>query len=609
MKFRSLPVAAAVAALAVPLVGLVPAYAATPADPVFSGLDSSNTTGHLTGTITSPGAPEIYVRFSNDLGVQYRHVTLGGDSDTFDLPTWGYAASTNIYAYACVSTAPTAECSAEINAGSFTPTDVVAPTITWSADTTLGPADQVTVDAVADTGGGLLFAQFDNDVPNADPPRFALVTSAVANLADGLGAMIAWRCDDLNTDQCVSFDPVSPIFDVRQQLHPTWDPVTKITANHPTTLVQGHQDRTGTYDLAWHLERPGHPDPGVAGTVTGETITDGALAPITIDGADLPTSGTYVLKGTLTVHGDVAGFDGDYVATLDGSVGLSPRITVDRTGPSITAISSSQKAIYPLLTGLSHYPSSTRFTIVGTGVPGIVAVQLYRRTSAGDTYVRDLTKTPGADPRHATAVWTGLLPGSVPAPAGQYVVKVVDSDGNAATAIGSVTASGKKLVRKTWTRTYTPGSTFASSYVGKCSSLREPALRGWYRSFGYYANTRCGSQTSTDSLISTVHSIILPGAVRYLDIRVSAYGGAARAEPGSKAKIRYLHVPSATKKAYWVQERTMSATLATHAGYTSSSQGLVFSDHSFAWGVYTGFGYQYEVKSFTVVLHYDVVGY
>src|SRR5690349_19236553 len=233
MKLRILPLSVATAAaILVTAANLAPAYADPPADPAFSGLDSS-TAGLLTGTINSPGAPEIYVRFANTAGVQYRHVTLAGDSDTFSLPTWGYGGTTHIYAYACVTTAQTAgECSTEADLGTFTPTDVT-PTVTWSADTTIGPADQVSVTDVTDTGGGVLYAQFDNDVPIPDPPRFLLADGAIANLEDGFGKMNAWRCDDLNTDQCWPFDPLSPAYDIRQQLHPTYDAIVAITDGHP----------------------------------------------------------------------------------------------------------------------------------------------------------------------------------------------------------------------------------------------------------------------------------------------------------------------------------------------------------------------------------------
>ncbi|RNL80875.1 hypothetical protein [Nocardioides marmorisolisilvae] len=606
MNLRRLPVALTIAAaLAVPLTGLMPAYAAPAAAPVFSNLDSTSA-GHLTGTIDSTGVPEIYVRFANTTGVQYRHVTLGGDSDTFDLPTWGYAGSTSIYALACPTADPASpDCSPETVVGTFTPTDLV-PTVTWSADDKIGPAEQVTVGTVTDPGGGgLLFAQFDNDIPIPDPPRFALTDGAVANLEDGAGVMTAWRCDDLNTDQCAVFDPASPFYDIEQHLHLTFDPVTKITGNNPTTTVQYTNARSGTYDLTWHLERPGHPDPGVTGSVTGGTITAGALAPIMIDGADLPTSGTYVLKGSLTVHGDVSGFDGDYVQALDGSVAVSPTITVDHTGPPMTSVTASPTTIYPLVKDSTKYKSSTTFSILGTGVPNVVAVNLYKRVGTTDTFQRTLTLKPGSTSVRATATWSGLLAGSVPAPAGTYVVKLLDADGNAASKIGTVTVSGKKLVTKTWTKTVTPVGSLSGSTVARCSTLRTPSLRGWFKSLGYYANTRCASQTTADSLIRTAHAVILPssGVVQYVDIRVDTYGGAARAKPGSKIRVRYL---TTSKK--WVSTRTLAGTLGTHKGETHSTSGLVFSDHSFGWGMYTGYGYQYDVKSFTIVLHYKVLG-
>lgn len=612
MKFRSLPVAAAVASLAVPLVGLVPAYADPPAAPDLITV-STTTAGHVIGVAESV-TPFVFVGLEADQSDAASLDTSGGSAG-FDLLTWGYANLT-VHAWACLDNVLDGTCSSVTTFDAGAATDVTLPDgdPAWSADDTVGPTTPATVTIADAQGGGDLVATWTPSVGN--PVDTALTRGSdpnPVNLTDGDGTVTIERCSHTTPSQCVPLEPAASMtYHVKKVLGVSSGSPADLTGDHPHPAFEVDTDldgpSSGAYTLNFHLERttaPGIQVPGTspASPVTGALGDDGGTGPLLLLAPSSVPDGTYRVVGTITV------INNDY-----GSYSQVPftsgTFTIDRTGPSITAISSSQKTIYPLITGLSHYPSSTRFTIVGTGVPGVVAVKLYRRTSAGDTYVRDLTKTPGTDSKHASAVWTGLLPGLVPAPAGQYVVKLGDSDGNAARTVGSVTASGKKLVRKTWTRTYTPGSTFASSYVGKCSTLREPSLRGWYRSFGYYANTRCGSRTSTDSLISTVHSIILPGAVQYLDIRVSAYGGAAKARPGSKAKIRYLHVPpSRTKKAYWVNERTMPATMATHDGYTSPTQGLVFSDHSFAWGVFTGFGYQYEVRSFTVVLHYAVVGY
>jgi len=594
MKLRILPVAVAVvAALLIPTAGMTPAYADPPPAPDFSGIDSS-TAGHLTGTISSPGSPEVYIRFSNDVGVTYRNVTLAGDSDTFDLPTWGYSGLTSVYAYTCLTAAQNAgECSTETVVASFTPTDVT-PSTTWSSDTTVGPADDVSVE-VTDTGGGVLFGQWTDDNPDPDPARFSIDQNGetTASISDGVGQVHVYRCDAQNTDQCTELaGAISPSYDVRTTTTATVGAVDPVSPAHPTTSMDITTPNTGTYTVSWHLESGGDPVPGYGATDVAGTLTAG-VATVPIDATGLP-GGTYQIVGTITVVDTAFGTYTD--VPLTGGT-----LTADSSGPAIDSITASPTTFYPRITGDSKYKSTTKFTIVGAGVPDIATLKLYKNSTGA--FVRTLTNITQVDPTHATVGWTGKLVDGTLVPSGLYKLKVYDADGNVSSTVGSVTVSGLTLVLKTWTHTYTPAGTLADKYVGKCSTLRQPSRRGWYYSLGYYANTKCTSQTAKDSLVSTLHSVFLPKVHQYVDIRVTAYGGSAVAKPGSKAVIRYLNTDGD-----WTSEKTMASTMGYHPGYTKSTNGLVFSDRSFGWGFYTGFGYQYDVKNFTIVLRYKTLG-
>ncbi|MES3002201.1 MAG: hypothetical protein V4787_16045, partial [Pseudomonadota bacterium] len=70
--------------------------------------------------------------------------------------------------------------------------------------------------------------------------------------------------------------------------------------------------------------------------------------------------------------------------------------------------------------------------------------------------------------------------------------------------------------------------------------MKKP-VRGWTGSLGYYANTKCTTNTSAASLVSTLHAVTLPKiSGGYVSVRVSMYGGSATSRPGSKGVIRYL---------------------------------------------------------------------
>ena len=599
MKLRTLPLAlAAVTAVLVPLLGWGPAYADLPAAPTVENV-SKAVPGHISGDAQT-AEPFVFV------GLQADHsdaVPIATDAGTahFDLPTWGYSAVT-VHAWACPAAVLDSTCSdaAMVDAGPATDATLAVGDPLWFTDDTVGPEGSASVTITDADGGGDLVATW---APDGGSPVDTVLSRGVAtplNVTDGDGTVTIKRCSHSTPTQCVPLNPATS-----KALHVQTAPlgvvvaaITDITTAHPASTFVVTADQVGDYSMSYHLEStvvPGATVPGTTpaapavGTLTGSgaTAATSVLAP-----ASVP-DGTYKLVGTITVTGSTYG-------PYTGVAFSSAAFTIHRQGPALDSITASATTIYPLVDNISAYPSTTKFTITGADAPDVTAAKLYRNSSGA--FVRNL-KVTHVDATHATVGWSGLLADASPAPAGLSKLKVADRSGNVSTTVGSVTVSGQKLVLKTWTHTYTPAGTLADKYVGRCSTLRQPSRRDWYFSLGYYANTRCTSQTSKDSLVSTLHAVFLPKAYQYLDIRVTPYGGSAAAKPGSKAVVRYL-----TTARKWTAEKTMSSTMGYHPGYTRSTTGLVFKDHSFGWGLYTGFGYQYDVKSFTVVLHYKALG-
>lgn len=600
MKFRTVPVAvAAAAAVLVTASGLAPAYA-VPDAPVLVNV-STGTAGHVTFEAQTVADGYVFAGLQADQSDATSHQADNVGSALFDLETWGYSDVT-VYAWACPAQVLDETCSTATSQNAGAPTDVTLPEgdPVWFTDDTVGPEGGASVTITDASGGGDLVATW---APDGGTPLDTTLTRGVAtplNLSNGDGTVTINRCSQQTPTECVPLDPATS-----KALHVDTDPlgvsvgaIADVTTAHPTSTFVVTTDQAGDYSMTYHLEStaaPGIPVTGTTpaspatGTLNGSNATTATtvLAPLSVP------DGTYKVVGTITVTNATYG-------PYTGVAFSSDAFTVHRQGPLLTSITASPTTIYPLVKNNTTYKSTVKFTVTGAGVPDISTVRVFR--NATGALVRTLSLTP-VDSTHGTVAWGGIFADATPVPAGLYLLKVLDAQGNYSSTVGQVTVSDKKLVLKTWKRTYTPAGTLADKYVGKCSTLRKPSLRGWYYSLGYYANTKCSSQTSKDSLVSTLHAVFLPKVYQYVDIHVTTYGGAAKAKPGSKAIVRYL-----TTSGDWSSDKTLPGTMGYHAGTTRSTTGLVFKDRSFGFGFYTGFGYQYDVKSFTVVLHYKALG-
>jgi hypothetical protein len=552
--------------------------------PIISALDTS-TTGHLKGTVTTD-APYVVVWVPGN----YDHffATAAGVAH-FDLETWGLDSS-YVSAWPCGNGTDTSSCTPGPDAN-FTASDVV-PTVTWPSDLKIGPQDSFPVTISDPQGGGILAVLWQNTLY----PVTRNGTTELNGIPDGDSAILLQRCASTEFQWCKRFD--TPETQTPLSVHRTTVARLSVSAANKyggyistrqpnlELLITTFRAVAYPYTFDWHLEQNGVPVPNVGGETTG-TLTGEGTAKVSIDAYGV-ADGAYTVEGTLTVHdpeyGDLTG------PLTEGS------LTVDRKPASFTGVTQSASRIYPYI-GAHGLDDAARFTF--NGMYGGKTTELY---SASDVLVRhgnlsQSTTTP--------TTWSGYVTArdnsQMVLPAGSYTVYLVDAAGNRKLA-GTIIVDHRKLVARTYTKTVSAAGSMVDTYVGKCSSLRR-GVRGWYGSLGYYANTRCGTQTGAASEVHTVNQLKLPTAPYYKSVELYTYGGAAKSRPGSQAIMFYL-----TPRGYFYDKGTATAPVGSHHGYLSNAESYMWPGHYFVWALATAYNHQYDVKHFTVICHYYVLG-
>ncbi len=564
-----------------------PAFA-TPAAPVISGLATSP--GHVTGTISSPGAPYVYLGLKGSPATGF---VLTADSGTFDVTTWGYSGTQNLYVEAC-TTADFSDCSATVAAAdSFTVVDV-SPQVTWSSDTTIGPSENASV-TVDDSGGGRLVATATPTLYGTlQGPSVSVAAhgTTLLSLPDGSLDIHLLRCSDFQ--MCTDLTPPEVHhYEIHHQVRISWQPLSWITTRHPSTALTINTDRTGTYDLDWHVELNGQALADPHGSVVGQSLDgSGSLAPINIDGSALSAESEYQVVATLTVHDPVFG---DYPATQVVAFSTKPTFGIDRTPPVVDSYGfyqvNSSKAVTTL------YPN-----VNTPDRPGRVAIRVNASGFSGVD-----VKAPNGDivktiMNAFNPIWDGRDRTGAAVPSGRYQFVAIDSVGNEANTVGHLSVDSRHRELRTWSQTIKADSHLLSTYVGKCSTLRRPSARRWKGSLGNYSNTKCGRQAWHASAVSTMYGIFLPSAVDAdVDVRVYVYGGAAKSRPGSRAGLRYL-----SNKGGWYSWKVLSPKLGLHQGVADNDR-TVYPDRAFYWGLATEAGDRFDVKYFRVTLRYYVL--
>lgn len=259
--------------------------------------------------------------------------------------------------------------------------------------------------------------------------------------------------------------------------------------------------------------------------------------------------------------------------------------------PEVTAITSSKPTIYPRI-GTAKRPAATTISVAST-TDDVTSLQI---RNAADATVRtfDLSASD-------TVTWNGRNANGNLVPAGTYTLLAFNGT-EVATVTGTVRVSLQRLVRKSATVVAMPGKAMWR-YVGKCSSLRKPARRGWTGSYQYAANTRCKTQTWQASAVITVHAARVPAAERYVNVHVDTFGGSAKSAPGSRSGIEYWDEPSRTFSTF----RFNSSSFGWHNGTTVPATRFVDANRFVSWRFFTAYKSRYDVGRFRVVLQYDVL--
>jgi len=593
MKVRSIVLGTA-AALLLTLLPTAPAQAAVPSAPSIDTL-SLSTPGHVTGKVSST-APYVVVTFADSYFDHQGKLILPvtGGSATFDMETWGFQAPVRVITAACptVETAQGSapDCSEWVASAPFAPVDV-RPTISFSDDVQVGPLDTITITA-SDTGGGRLSAAWGYQPPfyaYIDLDKHGATTITEPQLMDGAGFVRIRRCAAAR-DFCTEFaPPIAKSYDVRRTMDVTTGYVQTLTADVPVQSMPIRPNRGGTFELSYDLVTGGTQEvvAGTHRTMSGTTQpgTD-ILAPV--DGSAVP-DGTYTLVGTVRVHDPAFG---SYEAPFSSSV-----VQVQRTRPVVTSATTERPTIYPRVT-TDRYPGSTRVTLTSAVDPQTVTPRV--QNSAG-TLVGTAQEV-SYKPNSLTYSWHGRDANNAVVPPGTYTIVLVDEWGNRSAVGARIQVSGLRYIAKEWHRTVSASGSLDEKFVGRCSTLRKPSLRKWKGSLGFYANTKCGTQTWKASGVSTLHYTRLP-ALNTTSVRVTVKGGAAKRKPRSRGVIRYLSNDDG-----WIYEKTTGSKVGSHHGNWSPSEYVVLDGNYLAWGFYTGWGDRYDVKSFEVTVRYYVVG-
>jgi len=585
---------------------LAPPANAVPAGPAIGPLDAS-TPGSVSGTVTSD-QPYVFVALiagPNDTNPTRTLVTLAS-SNTFALETWGYG-SPSVAAWACPSaTFVEVDCSGRA-VTAFTPTEVPLD-IDWFSDPTIGPGDPDPVITVAaPAGGGVLQARQVTYQGTNPSPGFTTVTPGAPLTLDVVDSPYS----TIDLQRC-STDLQHCVFHVNRAIYVMRDiqvsgpvSIAPVSTIHPLAF-RVTTDMTYGYGLGvpaasasvtWHVERVSAPGVPASPEQTAEAPTLDSLGrtpELTLPTAVL-TDGEYVAVGSIAVsHPD---FSADpYPAKPFTTVPF----TVDTTAPTLE-VTANRTTIYPRI-NTTFRPARVTWTVTGTD-EALDDIGTAYVVTPGGNYIKALTLTRTGNT--ATVYWTGTTSaGSTRLATGYYKLLFRDHAENLSADYGVVKIDSRELVTKVWKKTVTASNSLVDKYVGNCSILRRPAGRGWSGSLGFWANTKCSTSTTKASLVSTVHATTLLSAPDgYVSVKVATYGGAATTRPGSYAFLRYLSTSGS-----WNTEEVMKPQLGLHEGRRRSTSGMIFPNRKFAWGLYTGFGHRYDVKSYTVIVHYRGLG-
>jgi hypothetical protein len=285
----------------------------------------------------------------------------------------------------------------------------------------------------------------------------------------------------------------------------------------------------------------------------------------------------------------------------------------DVTPPTLTITGVKWRTFYPVV-DLYKDTAEVSYQHSDDSADPTLVVHLEITDEAGALVLEriDTLPTPGA----AGYGWNGRDSGGTLQPAGDYTLTfwATDSAENASEPVSrTVTLSRNRLVTKTFRREVSAARTIVDRRVGRCSRLRRPSLRGWSGSLGYYSNETC-HHTGSPSVVATVNGVYVPRAFHdraygsfYNGLVVKGYGGAARSRNRSKSLLQYWN----QQDRRWFGASWFGPRVGTHAGTQVWAQPMVSRNLDgrpyLRWSLLTAEGHRYDLKTFTVVLKYQVL--
>jgi flagellar hook assembly protein FlgD len=296
---------------------------------------------------------------------------------------------------------------------------------------------------------------------------------------------------------------------------------------------------------------------------------------------------------------------GRYVVSIDTTTSgtdavrghASSSVRIDSTPARVGGVRARPATFNPIR---DHYKDSV---VIGGRLSEDVAAMTLKISAANGQTVRSIAL--GAHRSGSFAVrWNGRTASGRVVPAGRYNYRFLTRDrlGNTGQSVPHrVAVSDKHLVRHTFTTTVSAKASFRSNLSGACSGVFSPGERGWADSAGYYSDYYCvGSDAG--GVAAAVHQARVPRAMRYGQVRISAYGGSANGLGDVAAIIlvdRRGHLSDAG--------RGLGPRVGPHRGPAADGEDMVTGGGLLRWLTGTVDANWFDVKDYTVTLKYSVL--
>lgn len=532
----------------------------------------------------SSAAPTV--RFTSSAGGWTRDVPVVDGVASTTLETWGLNASQSLTARDC----DVDGCSGTADSVTFVVSNEPIVLTQPTNGATVGTSVAASVTAA---GGGV---QILRDGINAGQDATApyQVTVNTAGLSDGAHTLRAIQCNSDFT-QCQGQVSSLVTIDVQNALAPV------LRSASPSLISPNGDGRRDTTTLSYELDTPQQVTWRVTNS-SGQTVRGpvslgtraAGVHEFTFDGKK--DSGAYLPTGAYVVKLDTSKTVGDNNLTGSAQRG----VVVDRTRPSAGDPSSAPRLFYP---ARDDFKDTSEFHFRLSEDVVSLRVEVFNPSGKKVRVIESGSRRRG----RGAITWNGRTDGGDVVPAGAYAFRLVlrDAAGNqGTTSKAPVRVSDKRLVKKTGSQTVTPKDSYRGAFVGSCSEVYYPAKKAWPGSFSYLSNYHiCWDPSDRQLLALTSHSVKVPGARRYGNIKVSTYG--ARTVPGypDKGVVLYLNRSGDVTDS----GALLSAGQKWHAGDAVDGDDFVSKKHTFRWWAGTTNWWFYDIKAFRVTYAYFVL--